>query len=72
MAETRFKKCIECGDTDFPPEARYCMECGTPLFNACTNQECQKANPDKAKYCMYCGSETVIGAHECSGVKGYF
>ena len=44
--------CSNC-HTDNPPQARFCMQCGTTLIYRCSN--CQAELPAEARFCMQCG-----------------
>ncbi|MGH2404985.1 MAG: adenylate/guanylate cyclase domain-containing protein, partial [bacterium] len=45
--------CPRCGKEN-PPEAQFCMRCGTALFRACPN--CKTNNPLDAQFCLRCGT----------------
>lgn len=55
-------KCNMCGCTINieNDDERYCSHCGTPLFNECTNYECQHILASEAAYCKYCGSKSTF------------
>lgn len=44
--------CTKCNASN-PPDARFCMECGSPLSAACS--ECGTAAPAGARFCPQCG-----------------
>ena len=46
-------RCPQCGREN-PPEAQFCMNCGTALFRACPR--CGTSNPPDAHFCLQCGS----------------
>ncbi len=45
--------CPRCGKEN-PPEAQFCMRCGTALFRTCQN--CNTNNPIDAQFCLRCGT----------------
>jgi len=45
-------KCPNC-QHDNPPEAAFCMQCGTPLRIACAS--CGATLPAQARFCLRCG-----------------
>src|SRR3990172_2366698 len=45
-------RCPQCGREN-PPEAQFCMNCGTALFRACPR--CGTSNPPDAHFCLQCG-----------------
>lgn len=54
--------CPQCGTTN-PPEAQFCMRCGTALVRPCPN--CGATNPSSAHFCLACGAPLVrTGAAE--------
>jgi class 3 adenylate cyclase/tetratricopeptide (TPR) repeat protein len=44
-------RCATC-DTENPPQAKFCLECATPLVRRCSG--CGTQLPDAAKFCMEC------------------
>jgi hypothetical protein len=44
--------CLRC-QTDNPPDARYCLNCGAVLSLRCSN--CKAELAPGARFCMYCG-----------------
>ena len=44
--------CPRC-QTENPPAARFCLNCGTPLSRRCSN--CQSELAVDARFCMFCG-----------------
>src|SRR5258706_1713397 len=46
-------KCPTCG-TDNPANARFCIQCGTPLPRGCAS--CGAVNPAGARFCNQCGA----------------
>jgi hypothetical protein len=57
--------CIRCG---FIPDEKdkYCINCGAPLQNRCTNDggllgdPCTNINPPNAAFCAKCGAPTLF------------
>jgi class 3 adenylate cyclase/tetratricopeptide (TPR) repeat protein len=47
------KLCPSCS-TENPPQARFCLACGTPLALACA--ACGETLPPQARFCMACGT----------------
>ena len=47
----RAMRCSACG-TENPPQAKFCLECATPLARRCLR--CGTALPDAARFCMEC------------------
>lgn len=62
LPNTNLDKCLRCGkDINIP--ADFCIYCGAPLRNYCTNYQCPEEGtllPIDAAYCPYCGSETIF------------
>lgn len=58
--KNRVTKCLKCGKHDFDEESRYCPECGTSLYNKCSNYECKKIIKSDEKFCKYCGSKSLF------------
>jgi len=52
-------RCASCGQ-DNPPDARFCMRCGTALTRRCPN--CGATNPLSAQFCLRCGAPLVLAA----------
>jgi len=46
-------RCPRCG-TQNPPQAQFCMRCGTPLAQLCP--VCGAGNPPDAHFCLRCGT----------------
>src|SRR3954451_776456 len=46
--------CMSCGSEN-PPEARFCMSCGSALERSCPS--CGASTPEGARFCMACGSK---------------
>src|SRR5712692_10314100 len=44
-------QCPRCGEEN-PPQAKFCLECATPLAAKCT--ECGAELPPRAKFCVEC------------------
>src|SRR2546425_7258072 len=42
------------GGTPSPPQAQFCMRCGTALVQRCPT--CGRANPSGAQFCLQCGT----------------
>ncbi|HET6947581.1 MAG TPA: adenylate/guanylate cyclase domain-containing protein [bacterium] len=53
MSVPALLRCIQCGQEN-PPEARFCMRCGTALSRRCPN--CGTANTLAAQFCLRCGA----------------
>lgn len=51
------KLCPKCNAAN-PPNARFCLQCGTNLMpeNGATCSKCNKVNPAGAKFCVDCGT----------------
>ena len=49
-------KCSQCGSEN-SVDAKFCMECGTPLTNRCPR--CGKENDLSSKFCGECGTDLV-------------
>lgn len=41
-------------------EEQFCIDCGTPLINTCTNYNCKAILPADAAHCKYCGDFSVF------------
>ncbi|MDR7546228.1 MAG: AAA family ATPase [Armatimonadota bacterium] len=52
-------RCASCGQ-DNPPEARFCMRCGTALTRRCPN--CGATNTLAAQFCVRCGAPLALAA----------
>src|SRR5712691_3844885 len=50
-------RCAKC-NYDNPPDALFCMKCGTKVENHCSS--CNTVNPADAKFCRKCGG--ALGA----------
>ncbi len=50
--------CPNCGAAN-PPEAAFCMKCGTPQAKTCA--QCSAELPDGAAFCMKCGHKVEDG-----------
>lgn len=62
LPNTKLDKCLRCGK-ETHVAGDYCIYCGAPLNNFCTNYRCPKEGvllPIDAAYCPYCGSETIF------------
>ncbi|ASN59787.1 hypothetical protein CG419_03730 [Latilactobacillus curvatus] len=62
---TILKKCLRCGTLCSPQKGKneYCMRCGAPIINMCTNLQCENSEnflPVDAVYCPLCGNDTVF------------
>ncbi|HEP1510594.1 TPA: zinc ribbon domain-containing protein [Streptococcus pyogenes] len=58
------RTCIRCQHKN-DVDNNYCIKCGAPLKNVCTNQRCKNYEEniilsDEAAYCPICGSETLF------------
>ncbi len=57
--------CVRCGHIA-KKNTRYCVECGAPLINQCTNnggllgEACGHKNPSDASFCSKCGAYTTF------------
>lgn len=65
--ENQKKTCLNCGFVTENNYAYFCQECGTPIVNKCTDENCncQGFNEERiltqnAKYCSYCGAESLF------------
>jgi Double zinc ribbon len=47
--------CTKCGNGDNPKTAKFCNQCGSPLFIACN--DCKQSNLAGTRFCGYCGSK---------------
>ena len=56
MSVPALLRCIQCGQEN-PPEARFCMRCGTALSRRCPS--CGTANTLAAQFCLRCGAPLV-------------
>lgn len=58
----RLKECICCKkpvpSDDF--DALFCSECGTSLYNKCSNYSCGEYLERDEKYCKYCGARSLF------------
>ena len=52
-------RCINC-QLENPPNAKFCLECGTAFARTCSN--CGIELPPKAKFCLECGHK--VGASD--------
>lgn len=62
--EHNTKKCLRCKHLN-NANGNYCIYCGTPIRNICTNRSCDiylsnTTLTDKAVFCPLCGSETLF------------
>ncbi len=53
MSVPALLRCVQCGQEN-PPEARFCMRCGTALTRRCPN--CGTANTLGVQFCLRCGA----------------
>lgn len=58
------KECIRCHHSN-DDKNDYCIKCGAPLYNYCTNRHCIACDektilPDEAAFCPKCGYETLF------------
>ena len=62
---TKLNHCLRCNtpvEQDWDNFA-YCMKCGAPIINTCTDLNCinsRKMLPVDAAFCPICGNETVF------------
>ncbi len=52
-------RCPQCGQEN-PPDARFCMRCGTSLTRRCPN--CGETNTLAAQFCVRCGTSLLSAA----------
>lgn len=58
------KDCLRCNYSN-EDSNNYCIKCGVPLKNICTNRNCENWKKeiillDEAAFCPQCGSETLF------------
>lgn len=58
------KTCLRCSHIN-DDSNNYCIKCGAPLKNICTNRNCESWETgtilsDEAAFCPLCGSETLF------------
>jgi len=59
------RTCVKCNFKDFNEDSEFCPQCGTYLFNHCSNDMCKCNNgfeailPNSYRYCDVCGSKTT-------------
>ena len=61
------KICLRCQHEN-DDQNNYCIKCGAPLRNICTNRRCSNWEQDvlltdEAAFCPLCGSETLFKAY---------
>lgn len=61
------KVCLRCKHEN-DEQNNYCINCGAPLKNICTNRNCINLEqnvllPDEAAFCPSCGSETLFKSY---------
>lgn len=71
---TKISNCLRCGNEVMPQIGyyEYCMKCGSPIINSCTNNNCINVNeelPIDASYCPLCGKETTFFQYGLLGDK---
>src|SRR5262249_14819727 len=49
--------------TDNPPQAKFCLECASPIPKGCNN--CGTHLPPTAKFCLECASPIPKGCNNC-------
>jgi len=66
-ASSQNAKCPKCGNI-LPPNAKFCMECGTKIEQVSVNEmicpHCGKKTP-KGKFCMECGQSLINKCPNC-------
>lgn len=55
-----FSWCPECGYELHNADANYCVICGHPIINICSDPECNHQNTPYARFCEKCGKPTVL------------
>lgn len=57
-------ECVNCHFVNDMDGANFCRKCSTPLFNNCTNEECdyyeEFSLPIDSLYCHICQSKTIL------------
>lgn len=58
------KECLRCHHSN-DEQNNFCIKCGAPLKNICTNRHCYNYKNDvvlteEAAFCPLCGSETLF------------
>lgn len=58
------KECLRCHHLN-DEENNFCIKCGAPIKNICTNRNCHNCHydiplSDEAAFCPLCGSETLF------------
>ena len=56
--DLRLSKCLYCGQARHDRDARFCIMCGNPIVNKCS--ECPHRNIAIARYCEKCGRPTLF------------
>jgi len=63
--EEEKRTCVRCAHVH-GKEAQFCIKCGAPLINRCSDEKglldkgCRALNPPEAAYCQRCGQPTVF------------
>lgn len=61
------KQCKKCNHIN-SYDSNFCIRCGTPLLNICSNPNCSNCQyqielSDDAAFCPLCGAETVFNKY---------
>ena len=64
----RVLECPSCKNTQIGEKDRYCIICGTSLYNECLGKKYgpfedagdTHINPSKARFCAFCGAKTMF------------
>jgi hypothetical protein len=57
--QLRANFCPKCDNEDISEIAVFCILCGTPLFNYCSDEKCNHLNSIYAYFCELCGEPTI-------------
>lgn len=57
----KLKECPVCQNEETDMDGEYCIICGIPLVNLCSNEDCShQPLPSNARYCPICGDKTTF------------